>query len=127
MTDATDGPSHRGRSFGWRYAAAWGLALVLAAAEMFHARFAYEDTRPPGDPGRRADGNPGHTSIDFGGQWVMGRLLTRGYARELYHRARQWDVAQQAYPRSHEAPDAAEHDAEKLLSWFMGRDDPAWA
>src|SRR5262249_40680704 len=67
----------------------------------------------------RRDGNDGHTSIDFGGQWLMGRMLTRGYGYELYNRNRQYEVAAQAYPRELEAPAAESHDAENLLNWFM--------
>ena len=36
----------------------------------------------------RPDGNDGHTSIDFGGQWVVGRVLILGHGREIYSRER---------------------------------------
>src|SRR5438045_3831477 len=62
--------------------------------------------RPPGDLISRAvakavrgvdfrfpTGNDGHTSIDFGGQWMMGRLLVLGYGNELYSRDRHREVA----------------------------------
>src|SRR5215217_6257101 len=58
------------------------------------------------------DGNGGHTSIDFGGQWMMGRLLVLGHGRELYSRPRHLEVARGAYPVDREAPYVGEHDAD---------------
>ena len=56
---------------------------------------------------RQADrpaGNDGYTSIDFGGQWMMGRLLVLGHGRELYDRQRHLAVARSAYPVEGEPP-----------------------
>ncbi len=93
---------------------------------------------------KRADGNSGHAQIDFGGQWVMGRMLVLGHGRELYHRQRQWEVLRAGYPVENESPLAREvsllpsgrrppgvpddlrHDADSLLYWFMGADPPEW-
>jgi hypothetical protein len=109
-----------------RYLLTWFLALSFAAGRIAHGHLCFQDSRPESDPARRRDGNDGHVAIDFGGQWVMGRMLTRGFGQELYHRARQWEVAQQAFPRKRESIHPDEHDAEKMLSWFMGRDNPRW-
>ncbi|HLW64623.1 MAG TPA: glycosyltransferase family 87 protein [Gemmataceae bacterium] len=101
-----------------RYAFSWLFLLGLAAGEMYFARTIWNNKDP--DPAKqRPDSNDGHTSIDFGGQWLMGRMLTRGYGHELYNRNRQYEVALQAYPRENEAPAADGHDAENLLNWFM--------
>jgi hypothetical protein len=68
----------------------------------------------------RPDRNDGHTSIDFGGQWMMGRLLVLGHGRELYSRERHLEVAREAYKHEREAPNATEHDAERLVKWYPG-------
>jgi hypothetical protein len=68
----------------------------------------------------RPDGNDGHTSIDFGGQWLMGRLLVLGHGRELYSRERHLEVAREAYRRDRESPNANDHDAERLVGWYPG-------
>ena len=76
----------------------------------------------------------------------MGRMLARGYGRELYDRNRQWEVVRDAFPMSAEAEevrresilppadrvlagkkdDILRHDAEWMMWWFMGADDPEW-
>jgi hypothetical protein len=71
----------------------------------------------------RPDGNDGHTSIDYGGQWMMGRMLVLGHGRELYSRAKHLEVARTSYPRDREAPGATDHDAERLVRWYIGPDD----
>ncbi|HJZ90782.1 MAG TPA: glycosyltransferase family 87 protein [Gemmataceae bacterium] len=68
----------------------------------------------------RANGNDGHTSIDFGGQWLMGRLLVLGYGRELYSRSKHLEVARASFPHDREPPNATEHDAERLVGWYVG-------
>src|SRR5438270_12810406 len=74
-----------------RYVLAWLFALGVAAGFAYTAwnGFNVED---------RADGNDGHTSIDFGGQWLMGRMLIEGHGRHLYDRARQHTVLIRNYP-----------------------------
>jgi hypothetical protein len=129
----------------------WTLAaLVWAAAISCGVAFTYRslhwfDNKPWQDPERRrADGNSGHAQIDFGGQWLMGRMLVTGHGRELYHRQRQWEVLRAGYPVGGEAPMQREqaplpvalqkgtrpgedwrHDAANLMNWFMGdKGDP---
>ena len=96
---------------------------------------------------RRVDGNGGHTQIDFGGQWVMGRMVVKGHGRELYHRQRQWEVVREGYPVEDEPPlsiapsrhlpgiaahgreagrRSPKHDADSLMGWFMGTDPREW-
>jgi hypothetical protein len=72
---------------------------------------------------RRADGNWGHASIDFGGQWIMGRMIFQGYGRQLYHRPILRRVAEENYPADAGDPEAAKTDAENLLGWMAGSDD----
>jgi hypothetical protein len=108
------------------YVLAWLLAIGIATGRMINGHLSFQDRRALGDPERRIDGNHGHNSIDFGGQWLMGRMLARGFGRELYVRPRQWEVAQQAYPPAHESPTTSKHDPELLIQHFMGYDDPRW-
>jgi hypothetical protein len=122
----------------------WAATLAVAAFHLWHARRWLED--PPGTPPerRRADGSSGHAQIDFGGQWLMGRMVALGHGRELYHRARQWQVVRAGFLEADESPlargeataptdpavtgrDAARHhDADNLMYWMMGADPPAW-
>src|SRR4051794_17973576 len=91
-----------------RYTAAWVMALLIAGWQQYLAQRAFKDRndrtterekmRPDVDDNyaaehrtfgwswfaqekMRTDGNDGHTSIDFAGQWLMGRMLTKGYGR----------------------------------------------
>ena len=119
----------------WAVAIGAGLAFTQRALHWF-------DVSPSLSPERqRADGNAGHAQIDFGGQWLMGRMLATGHGRELYHRQTQRQVLQQGYPVTDECPLQREgaalprfmqtgaapgedwqHDANNLMNWFMGRD-----
>jgi len=78
---------------------------------------------------QRRDGNSGHTTIDFGGQWLMGRMLVEGLGQHLYHRNYQREVLREAYPQEDEPPDServdeekGKHDADNFMGWFMGKD-----
>ena len=106
---------------------AWVLAIGIGIGRIINGHLCFQEKDPPGDPKRRIDGNNGHTSIDFGGQWLMGRMLARGHGKELYSLPRQWEVAQQAYPREREAPASDKRDPEKLIRHFMGKTDRRWA
>lgn len=106
-----------------RYMLAWLLALLIAATSAASAWFSFAA------PERR-DGNSGHTTIDFGGQWLMGRMLVEGLGQHLYHRNVQRLVLRRAYPREDEAPDEkrpgterGRSDVENLMGWFLGNDD----
>lgn len=105
-----------------RYAAAW-LAVLGATAGLHHEAWHGYDDRNPDLDLRRRDGNDGHRAIDFSGQWLMGRMLVRGYGRKLYSRAHLHEVAVGAYPRSAESPTATTHDADEIVvNWFVSLD-----
>lgn len=102
---------------------AW-LAALITVGLVFHQGWHAFDNHG-GNDGKRQDGNSGHTTIDFGGQWMMGAMLVQGHGKELYNRRIQRDVLTAAYPRDREDPKARSGDAEKLMSYFMG-DDNRW-
>ena len=117
--------------------ALWAICFGVACGRLYDARTAFDEPDRP-------DGNSGHTSIDFGGQWMMGRQVVLGHERELYHRDRHWQLAWATYPREDEPPDLRKnafpkhlrdadrgpkeirHDAEQMMYWFMGDDSPRW-
>jgi hypothetical protein len=105
-----------------RYAFAWVVAVTAAAVTLYVSRISFNQRERP-------DGNNGHTMIDFGGQWLMGRMLVLGRGRELYHRDVQRAVLTEAYPREDEVPEAdrqpedrGKHDVDDLMTWLMGDD-----
>src|SRR5262245_55303459 len=111
-----------------RYAAAWLMALGLAARLQYKAVHDF-DSHATEPEKIRLDGNNGHTSIDFGGQWVMGRMLALGHGRTLYDRHRLYEVLQRAYPWEDESPatqrnlpGAPGHDSDELLGAFIDAD-----
>ena len=90
-------------------------------------------------------GNSGHAQIDFGGQWLMGRMVATGQGRHLYDRNRHWKVLRDGYPADRDPDTARLHgfpvaerpadssadghsaedyrtDAENLMYWTMGND-----
>ena len=106
-----------------RYVLAWLLALGLAAAYLDWAWHYFDNPR-------RGDGNNGHVFIDFGGQWLLGRMVVEGHGRQLYHRGLQRDVLRRAYPREAEIPpedrepsEKGKHDADDLMTSFMDAND----
>lgn len=108
-----------------RYVAAWLLALGLGAGYLHWAWHFFDEPR-------RGDGNSGHIFIDFGGQWLLGRMIAEGHGRDLYHRGLQRDVIRRGYPRDAEIPpderqpdDPKLHDADELFESLMGSDDKA--
>ncbi len=107
-----------------RYALAWLLALGLAAGYLHWAWHYFDEPR-------RRDGNLGHVWIDFGGQWLLGRMIVEGRAEQLYLRGPQRELLNRYYPREDEIPfedrdpeELRKHDARELLESFVGRDDP---
>ncbi len=140
----------------WRWAGSrtarvvvlWLVALGVGGQRLVHARWSFANRADDPPERQRADGNGGHALIDFGGQWVMGRMLVTGRGRELYNRNRQWEVVRAAFPPSAEMPltrealgagvvgptlptrpaDDVRHDADLMMYWFMGDklDAPEW-
>ena len=130
----------------WCIGVLWSICLLAAGTLLYTSWHTFDD--PAGTPPERcrADGNCGHAQIDFGGQWVMGRMIVTGRGHQLYHRQQQWLVVQEGFTpenepaiireqvvlpnhlRCHLKPDDdVRHDAEKLMSWFMGKDAVAWS
>ena len=123
----------------------WLIALAIGVHHWNQARSWFRPSIGMPEHERRADDDGGHATIDFGGQWIMGRMIVTGNGRELYHRQRQWEVTRAGYPVNDEAaitqidaliPGSARrfatpdqdlrHDVDRLMYWFMGSDPPAW-
>ncbi len=98
-----------------RYVLSW-LLFISVAATMLYYSWTARDHRS------RCDGNDGHATIDFGGQWLMGRMLVEGNARELYDRDVQRGLLTDHYPAEDGAPGEST-DVENLMYWMMGNDD----
>jgi hypothetical protein len=102
-----------------RYAFAWWAALAAAVITLYCCWTLFDsDGNNP-----RRDGNAGHTLIDFGGQYLMGRMMVRGHGRHLYHRYYHREVLSEVYPRDDEPPEQERSDVENLMMWIMGNDD----
>jgi arabinofuranan 3-O-arabinosyltransferase len=108
-----------------RYVAAW-LAVLGLAAHLQQKAYHDFDSRDKEPRMRRHDGNDGHTSIDFCGQWIMGRMLVLGHGRELYDRHVLYETAQRALPWGDETPatlasdpGAPNHDSDQLMAAFI--------
>ncbi|MGL6073338.1 MAG: glycosyltransferase family 87 protein [Fimbriiglobus sp.] len=122
----------------------WMIALAVAWERLEHARVEFGNRANQGPELQREDGNSGHTQIDFGGQYLLGRTLATGCGHQLYHRQAQWPVAWQIYPEADETTLSREqsfpafrrksqfnneqyqHDAESMMSWVMGKDAAEW-
>lgn len=106
-------------ALGWtrtRLAFAWVVVAALAYQRGQQAWDNFND-------GNRPDGNYGHMQIDFGGQYMLGRVLVEGHGPDLYTRERHLEIARQRFPREHEAPGQDKSDAEKLVDWFPATED----
>ena len=57
---------------------AWTAVLVAAAGYSYFAWTCYDEKDRP-------EGTVGYVFIDFGGQWLMGRMLVRAEGPDLYH------------------------------------------
>jgi hypothetical protein len=120
----------------------WIAAISCGAVLTYHGLHWFDVPESLTPERKRADGNSGHAQIDFGGQWVMGRMLVTGNGRRLYHRQTQWQVVRDSYPVSDECPlqqdesplprhmrklarpeEDWQHDSTNLMSWFMGSED----
>jgi hypothetical protein len=105
------------------YVLAWLVAAVTSAIALHSAWHCFDNTRN--------DGNGGHATIDFGGQYLMGRMIVTGHGRDLYNRHTQREVLREVFPpddweRTDRKPtDPPEKgDVESLMWWTMGYDDP---
>jgi arabinofuranan 3-O-arabinosyltransferase len=103
-----------------RYVAAWLLALGVAAMVLHYAWTRYSNPRRP-------DGDHGHRIIDFGGQWIAGRMIVEGQGPHLYDRSHIRTVLVANYPWCDQDMESPETDTEFLMSCFVyddGRDAP---
>jgi hypothetical protein len=110
---------------------AWALAVIAAGITLFCAWTIFDTPRKENYALRWHRGNSGHAAIDFGGQWLMGRMVALGLGRHLYDRKYLREVVREAFPREDEIPPEERpaderdvHDAENMMGWLMGRDDP---
>ena len=99
------------------YLLTWVACGWFGWVRLDHARHEFDDPL-------RVDGTSGHVQIDFAGQWVMTRLFVDD-GRRLYHRDRQRELVNEAFPTELESPTATRHDADALMGWFVGDDPPA--
>jgi arabinofuranan 3-O-arabinosyltransferase len=107
-----------------RYVAAW-LAILGCTGFFHHEAYHGFDDRKVDVNDRRVDGNDGHTAIDFAGQWMMGRMLARGYGKKLYSRDHLYSVALEAFPRERESTTTYPHDADNIVIYcFVSSDKP---
>jgi arabinofuranan 3-O-arabinosyltransferase len=123
----------------------WLSTFGVCGFFLWHALIWFDSPSSTPVERRRMDGNGGHVQIDFGGQWLMGRMIVCGHARELYHRQAQWEVAQASFRVEDEDPvtrsetivpgplrnnakpeDDLKHDADRMMGWFMGYDSREW-
>ncbi|HEX4606610.1 MAG TPA: glycosyltransferase family 87 protein [Urbifossiella sp.] len=125
---------------------AWLAVGIIAIGRYQTARSWLKNTPDMPDEVRRpVEGPNGHTQIDFGGQWVMGRMVVLGHGQQLYHRQVQWGVVRTGFPVAEESRARKEetllpahlrqfarnqedvgHDADNLMYWFMGADPKEW-
>ena len=128
----------------------WLLCVYVTWQRGYHAVHMFDRTdRPPSAIWGK--GNCGHMQIDFGGQWLMGRMVATGQGKHLYDRNRHWKALREGYPAEHD-PDFARlysfpaderpvdtrdvlhngenlrTDAENVMSWTMGtkHDSKRW-
>jgi hypothetical protein len=92
-------------------------AVIIAIGSLWYSWTWYDNDQRP-------DGNDGHTAIDFGGQYLMGRMLLQGHGRHLYNRNYQRQMLQEVYLKEFEDPHQETSDVERLMGWFMGKDHP---
>jgi arabinofuranan 3-O-arabinosyltransferase len=105
------------RSPGFCYLTAWVLAVSTAGVYLYFSWHHFDDSD-------RRDGNRGHKYMDFGGQYLMGRMLVRGEGRHLFSQSAQREVLHESFPPGNENPAQEKTDADQLLSWFVDVEGP---
>jgi hypothetical protein len=98
----------------------WILALCIASGSLFWSWHRLDD----GPNEHRRDGNRGHATIDFAGPYLLGHMVLNGHGEALYDRHEERGVLRRLYPTSDEDPQQERTDAERLMAWLLGRDDP---
>jgi hypothetical protein len=111
-------PSKIGR-FLWRpwtrYVLCWCLAIVISAVIMYDSWMWWAEPD-------RVDGNEGHVTIDFGGQWLVARMFIAGQGRHLYSLRDQRPILEESYPQDDAIPNAEVTDVERLLKVLLDGD-----
>jgi hypothetical protein len=107
-SEATDRQTPWPLPEGLRYLLAWLAALAGCAIALGYA------WTSANNPNRR-DSNSGHVTIDFGGQWLLARMVATGQGRHLYHHDYLRAAAEAAYPPGDADPEQDGTDAENLL------------
>jgi hypothetical protein len=97
--------------WGTRYIASWIVCLTTMLVSWHVALDSMRDEK-------RVDGNYGHCTIDFGGQWLMGAMLVQGHGPDLYNRNVQREVLLAALPNGD--GERNKQDALELMGWLMG-------
>jgi arabinofuranan 3-O-arabinosyltransferase len=123
---------------------AWIAASSGLVQRYVHSRDEFANQKSYTPDQLRPTGGRGHLQVDFGGQWLMGRMVAMGHGRSLYDRNVQWAIVRAGYPRADEPQylregvfpsrmfpgpgpdDQTDHDAESLMFWVMGKDSPSW-
>jgi arabinofuranan 3-O-arabinosyltransferase len=100
-----------------RWVICWLILLVSAGVTLVASWRAFNQAG-------RSDGNRGHATIDFGGQWLMGRMIVQGEGRHLYLRNYQRPIVQHYFPSGVESPKQQSSDAQALMDCLLGSDDP---
>jgi hypothetical protein len=112
-----------------RYVLAWLLAAIVAGLALYNGWTAFDQIWEHEARLKRRGGNGGHTSIDFGGQWLMGAMAAHGLGPHIYHREYVRKLLQESYPQEEEVPreewpENYDHEAERLLGWLVLIQDP---
>jgi hypothetical protein len=104
------------------YVASWALLLFIAGLVTYDSWTAY-------DSDEYDAGTEGHATVDFGGQWYVGKLILQGEGHYLYERHHLWMVMQENFPAETQpsSPDVAQawriRDGLKERKW--SKDDHA--
>jgi len=123
---------------------AWIFAVACAGQRLHRGWTGFDNQEITPRDRWRDDGNSGHAEIDFGAQWVMGRMIATGNGKHLYDRTHLWPVVEAGFPPTGESPwvrresfprdprivafsdGDPRHDSGWMMSWILGADSSAW-
>jgi hypothetical protein len=95
----------------------WLAVLVTAGSVLYDSWTSYNDHN-------RRDGTSGHTTIDFGAQWVAARVVLEGNGPQLFHRNTLRNVAQAAFPPGDCSPPRMADNPDYIQSVMLGQVPP---
>jgi hypothetical protein len=114
-----------------RYVLAWLVAVGAIGGTFWVTWHAFDPPKHADGTPKRRGGNRGHTTIDFGGQWLLGRMLVQGLGPHLYRQADQREILRAAYPQDEETPyedqaddEKGQHEADSLIGWMISVRNP---